>query len=306
VAYTVLGVDRIDAITGVTPVDTDNDGTTDIISTTTASAVASQVREATLRWTPIGILEIRFGRMRIPFTSQAQSPDTALMFPHRSGPNESFLKGTDLGGLLETHLGEQHLVARIGFFNGTGLVAGTAPQRGVLYSARVDVNPLGGFSLDESGPSLGPFRIGLGVGALYRPYTTFDSAGYADVSVQDLRLSTSLRMSFQGLHILAEGLFRQQTDSLTQRPVLTAGAYGQVGWYFPIGIEPAGRLGWVSEDRSFSPREVRWVEFGVNYYPYRSEEPADRLKLTLLYLGEDRITEGEQAHGVSGALQLKF
>ena len=306
VAYTVLGVDRIDAVTGVTPVDTDNDGTTDTISTTTSSAVASQVREATLRWTPLDILELRLGRMRIPFSSQAQSPDTALMFPQRSGPNDSFLKGTDLGGLLVAHVGEEHLVARIGAFNGTGVVAGTAPQRGVLYSARVDINPLGGFSLDESGPGIGPLRIGVGAGALYRPYTTFDSAGYEDVSVQDLRLSTSLRMAFLGLHIQAEGLYRQQTDSLTQRPVQTAGAYGQAGWYFPIGVEPAARVGWVSEDRSFSPREVQWVEVGVNYYPYRDEEPADRLKLTLLYLGEDRITEGEQAHGLSGALQLKF
>ena len=88
----VVGEDTFAALTSAAPVDEDNDGETDSVSTTTQPAIGNMVVESTVTYNPMKALQVKFGRMRIPFTSQAQSPNTDLMFPERSGPNETFLR----------------------------------------------------------------------------------------------------------------------------------------------------------------------------------------------------------------------
>ncbi|MEE2750131.1 MAG: porin [Myxococcota bacterium] len=305
-AYTVFGSDTASAVTSVGLVDTNNNGTADTVSTNTVDVVRSVVREASVNWQPIESVGFKAGRMRIPFTSQAQSPDTNLLFPDRSGPNSSFLEGTDLGGLLHAKAAENRAVLQLGAFNGSGLSSANTAERGVLYTGRVDLNPLGGFSFDESGPTTESFRIGVGAGIAYHPWTTFDSAGYKDVLFQDIRASASFRLAFEGIHAIAEGLYRIQTDSLSSRPTEALGAYGQLGWYLPFGIEPVGRLGWVEHDRTFFPRQTWWGEAGLNFYPFANEQSTDQLKLTLQYSGEIHVVEDEQAHGVLVQAQLTF
>ena len=305
-AYTVFGADTTSAVTSVGLVDTDNDGNADTVSTDTEDVVLSLIREASIRWQPIEVLGIKAGRMRIPFTSQAQSPDTNLLFPDRSGPNDSFLGGTDLGVLVNGQDTEKRAVVNLGVFNGSGLGAANTLERGVLYTARLDINPLGGFSFDESGPTRDPFRVGIGASVAYHPLTTFDSAGYEDVSFQDIRASGSFRMAIEGIHAIVEGLFRSRVDSLSSRPTESLGAYGQLGWYLPLGVEPVARLGWVERDRTFFPRQTWWGEAGLNFYPFADEEIPDQLKLTLQYSGEVHVAEDEQAHGVLVQAQLTF
>ena len=65
-------------------------------------------------------------------------------------------------------------------FNGTSTNALKTNRQGILYTARLDVNPLdNGFSETSSGPDL---LVGLGAGAIHNPYTAYDEAG-ATVSV---------------------------------------------------------------------------------------------------------------------------
>jgi len=305
-AYTVFGADTANAVTAVGLVDTNNNGEADTVSTSTVDVVRSVVREASINWQPIDAVGFKAGRMRIPFTSQAQSPDTNLLFPDRAGPNSRFLEGTDLGGLLHANASENRAVAQLGVFNGSGLGSASTSERGVLYTGRLDLNPLGGFSFDESGPTKDSFRIGLGAGVAYHPWTTFDSAGYKDVLFQDLRASASFRMAYEGIHAIAEALFRSRIDSLSSRPAQDMGAYGQLGWYLPFGIEPVGRLGWVEQDRTFFPRQTWWGEAGLNFYPFANEQSTDQLKITLQYSGEIHVIEDEQAHGLLVQAQLTF
>ena len=74
----------------------------------------------------------------------------------------------------------------------------------------------------------GPFRIGAGGGILYFPSRVFDSAGNdTSARLRDLRLSASLRMAFKGIYAQGEFFRRQETDSLSSRPTIATGAYGQ-------------------------------------------------------------------------------
>jgi hypothetical protein len=303
----VIGADLVTALTSVELVDVDNDGDVDTTTTSVASALSNIVEETTITWAPVDQIHLRLGRMRIPFTSQSQSHYMSLMFPTRSGANEAFLKGTDLGGLVEFDLGDERFLASLGVFNGTNLGAGTGNVKGILLTGRIDLQPLGAFGFAESDLERDrAFRLGIGAGLIYNPYSSYDSAGHADVMVQDLRASVSLRMAAGGFIFVAEGLFRRQVDTLTHRPITATGAYGQVGFNTPVGLEPVARVGWAVLDQSFDPRHTLWLEGGANLYPaYRDERP-DSVRVSILYAGEDRITELEWAHGFIVRMQVRF
>ena len=168
--YLLVGGDTFDAVTRVSAVDTDNDGSVDRVSTSTMGALGQIVREASVTFKPVEVFGIRMGRMPIPFTSQAQSPDTALLFPQRSGPNSVFLADDDLGGLLELNV-DGIVLASAGLFNGTGVGAGRSSSQGAMFLGRLDVNPLGDFAFDETAGFSAPFRLGFGAGLAWNPYT---------------------------------------------------------------------------------------------------------------------------------------
>ena len=302
----VVGGETFSALTHARPVDENNDGSTDSVHTESEETIGDMVVESTVSYRPVRALQVRLGRMRIPFTSQAQSPNTDLMFPERSGPNQAFIKGSDMGGLLMTDLFEGRLKGSVGVFNGTSTNALTASRQGILYTARVDVNPLGDFGFSETSEWAGPFLIGLGAGAIHNPYTAYDSAGYATVSVTDTRTSVGGRMSFYGLYVVAEYLSRQQLDSMSARPVWGSGWYGQAGWHLPMGLEPMFRMGTATIDESFDPQTTRWVDLGLNFYPAIKAKRADQVKITLQYLSENRVDEDERAQGISSRVQVSF
>jgi len=302
----VVGGETFNALTMARPVDENNDGSTDSVSIESRETIGDMVVESTVTYRPIDAIQLRLGRMRIPFTSQAQSPNTDLMFPERSGPNQTFIKGSDLGVLAKTQLLDGRIKGSAGVFNGSSTNALKTDRQGVLYTGRLDLNPLGDFGFSETSEWAGPFLFGLGAGVIYNPYTAYDSAGYATVSVTDERYSASGRMSFYGLYLVAEYLSRQQLDSMSNRPIWGSGWYGQVGWHLPMGLEPIFRMGAATVDESFDPLTTRWMDVGLNFYPALKAKRADQVKVTLQYLSEDRVDEDERAQGISSRVQVSF
>lgn len=303
--YLVLGSDLVSAVTSTKLADTDNDGKADTVSTSTAKVMANVLDEASLTWTPAEVVRVRAGRFRVPFTAQGQSPDTALLFPTRASPTGVFLEGSDLGVLVEWNA-QDYARGSVGVFNGTGLSAGAGSSKGALCTARVDLSPLGAFAFNETSPERRPFRFGLGAALVWHPTTWYDRAGEPDVRVNDLRGAASVRISAGSLYLGAELLGRHETDTLTSRPVVAFGGYGQGGYALPVGVEPIARVGAVMDDLSFDPQTTAFAEAGLNAYPgWRGERP-DVLKLSAVYQGEFRLTEGEEAHGLGLRAQLKF
>jgi len=268
--------------------------------------MGNMVVEATVKYQPIPALNIKFGRMRIPFTSQAQSPNTDLLFPDRAGPNQAFLSGSDMGALAQTTLFDAKVVGSAGVFNGTSTNIFKTARQGVLYTTRLDINPLGAFGFSETSQWAGPFLLGVGSGLIYNPYTAYDRAGYATVSVKDTRASLSARASFYGLYVVGELLQRQQLDSMSSRPQWGTGWYGQAGWHLPKGFEPIFRMGESTIDEAFDPQTTRWLDVGLNYYPALKAARADQVKITLHYLSEDRIDENASAKGVASRVQVSW
>ncbi len=306
--HLVVAGESREVVTGVEVVDSNGDGVADDVSTDSELDPTLLVERASITYQPVALFGIVIGQMRVPFTAQEQSPQTALMFPQRSGPNEVFLQGPDLGALAVLSVQGDLLRASVGAFNGTGQPIGESEERGLVYSLRIDANPLGPFPFGEGDLERGDLRIGLGAGFLYYPASVYDASGYLGSRIRDLRASASFRLAARGAYLQAEVLRRQRTDSLSSRPVIATGAYAQ-GSYFlpvrsPVGWAPIARVGYAAEDQGFAPRDTLFLEAGLTVYP-RPDEP-DALKVVAQYLGERRLSENEDAHGAILQLQLTW
>ena len=295
-----------------TTFDTDGDGFQDAFTLVEGgSGIAFE--EATAAFVPIDELTIEAGIMRIPFTLQQQSKNTNLLFPSRSAANNVFLAGPDVGALVRANLFDGIVTTSLGVFNGDsmGLQLFGTESRGVALSYRGDVSPFGAFEFGESDLKRGPFRLGAGFGLTYQPATLFDiGTGTEPRSVNDLRLSGSLRMAWRGFYFAAEYFRRQQTDDFSFRPEVADGAYGQLAYVIPItddiGLEPIARAGFVADDQTFDPRITGYIDAGLNLYPILGAANPDGVRLAVLYLGERRFSEREEAHGGATFLQIKF
>jgi hypothetical protein len=304
--------EAFETLTDIELFDLDGDGATDGAVLTRTKFPGSLVEEATVRFQPIEELVALAGVMRIPFTLQQQSPNTALMFSNRSPPNEVFISGADVGVAVQGRLSDGLVTGSFGVFNGDslGLTFRFLEARGIVMAARADVQPFGDFPFGEGDPTRGPFRLGFGAGAMYRPATLYDETGYGGTTIQDVRVSGSIRMAYSGLYLGVEAMRRQQTDDFTSRPQVANGAYAQGALFLrvsdPVAVEPIIRAGFVVEDDAFAPRTTGWTDAGISVYPRADAAVPDAIRLTVQYLGERRFTEGEDAHGGAATVKLKF
>ena len=180
----VVGGETFSALTHARPVDENNDGSTDSVHTESEETIGDMVVESTVTYRPIRALQVQLGRMRIPFTSQAQSPNTDLMFPERSGPNQAFIKA--LTGALVVRPFDGRLKGSVGVFNGTSTNALKTNRQGILYPHDY-VNPLGDFGFQNLG--VGRTLPGWSRGwAIHNPYTV-TMARATPSSVTDTRTS---------------------------------------------------------------------------------------------------------------------
>ncbi len=277
------------------------------------SVPGSILQDAYISFEPVRQFAATVGAMRIPFSLQAQSTNTELVFPNRSEPNRIFQSGSDFGAKVTGKFARGIVSGTLGVFNGDSLGLGIpfTDEQGVVFSGRADINPFGAFAFGEGDYQRGRFRLGVGGGMLARPITLFDQAtGTEPRDAVELRFSASLRMAVRGLYVSAEYFRRQQSDSFSNRPDVADGAYAQLGVYFPIrnviGLEPVARGGFVAFDQTFDPRLIGYLEAGVNVFPVLAAESPDMVRIGLQYFGERRFTEAVEAHGGTVSVQLRF
>ena len=269
------------------------------------------VDRAAVDWDPTPHIGISVGQMRIPFTVEGQISNTELMFPNRSAASDVFVQGSDIGALARLAVRDKKMRITGGVFNGTTpTTASEASASGPLFSLRADIDPMGQMENGGRDTRGGDVRFGFGAGVVYYPSTSFDEAGFAGTKMRDLRGALSVRAAFKRIYFQAEVMRRQRTDSLSNRPLIATGGYGQGSYYVPlkdgIALSPIGRIGWTVEDKSFDPRETLWTEAGATLHFRGDKLRADDLQLTLQYLGEHRLTERESAHGLVAQLRLRW
>ncbi len=167
------------------------------------------VRDATLIWTPLRDLGVKFGQHKVPFNRERVVSSGSLQFVDRSITNAELNLDRDVGIQLFSDdlfgLGER-LGYQVGVYNGDGRNRFVGND-GLLYVAHVDVRPLGAFAdlrsqgdLDrEAGP-----RLALGAGV----------ARNADTVRARSTTSDTLPLAFTYEHAAADVVFKGHGLSL--------------------------------------------------------------------------------------------
>ncbi len=308
-------------LTEVSLIDTQADGNVDGLRLLYRPATGTLFEEVSVTYKPFSSwVSLRMGAMRMPFTVALRSSNTALMFVGRPGPNEVFQSGADLGGLVLAEPLEGRIRASLGAFTGFSLnpdelstsntARFAASTRGLVWSARVDANPLGQLPQAEVDFDHASVRFGVGVGALYRNGTVFSAQGYELMEYRDVRLSGSVRFAAAGFFVQAEALRRLVTDNLSARPSQSSGAYAQASYYVPVtrgvGLAPLARVGITDQEEATLSRRTTFLEGGLALFPRADQPKPESVRVLVQYQGERRTTDDESAHAVLSQVQILF
>jgi hypothetical protein len=242
------------------------------------------LERAVVAYEPSRLVRLSAGKESVPLSAQSATPTVARVFPDRIALDDTFVLPADVG--LQARVTTGKVSGFAGVWNGIAsdvVLEPGATERGLLYSARVELTPLGAFEFDE-GRRENELRIGVGAAATYRAVTAFTPTGMAGVRSRDLRAAMSLRVAWQGLFVQSEVLRRQVTDDLSMRPDVATAAYVQASWRFRtarVDIAPLGRAGLEHIRQLSSPATGSSLELGAAVFPIARR--TDRLQISALY-----------------------
>jgi hypothetical protein len=241
------------------------------------------LERALVNYSPIKQFNFSVGRDAVPLSAQSATPTVARVFPYRIGLDSTFVLPADVG--LQASVSTKYVTALAGVWNGVSSDIQLAPgssERGLLYSGRIEVTPLGPLSFDERARPTN-LRIGIGAASTYRAATDFTYTGETGMRTRDLRASASARVAWQGLFVQAEVLRRQITDDLSMRPDVATAGYVQASWRFQAGnvdIAPLGRVGVEHQRQLSAPADGSSAEVGAAVFPLA--RGTDRLQISTL------------------------
>ncbi len=279
------------------------------------------LRDAWIQWTGLRDLSLRFGQGKVPFNRQRVTSSSALAMVDRSTANGELNLDRDVGLTLFSDdlfgLGGR-LGYRLAVFGGDGRNR-LATNSGLLYVARLQFSPFGGF---DDGPETDltrdhRLRINLGVSGAYNAESVRSRSTTGDTyslgGFDQRHAEVDLMVKWRGFSLLAECLWRQAVTptrqgtgqggaQLTERARDAWGYFAQVGYAFTTYLDAQVRWGEVFPIGEGSP-VARSRELGVSmgWYPFGHDLKlqADYFRLT----GED-LSVGR--HQVRVQAQLFF
>jgi len=95
-------------------------------------------------------LKGQVGQYKPPQARQELTSAARQLFPERSLANDTFNLGRDQGLQFSGDFAEKLVEYRLGVFNGNGPNTSNVDDK-MMYAARIDVNPLGPYKMDEAG-----------------------------------------------------------------------------------------------------------------------------------------------------------
>lgn len=262
------------------------------------------LERAVIQYEPLDGLVFLAGRDQVPLSAQSATPTIGRVYPTRIVLNDTFVLPADVGAQARYHT--RYVSAFTGVWNGISSDAMLEPgatERGFLYSARVEVTPLGPFEFNES-TRPATVRIGIGAAATYRAATTYTPVGTEGVRSRDLRAAASIRAAWRGLFVQGEVLRKQVTDDLSMRPDVATAGYVQASWRFRAGrveLAPLARAG-IQRVRQLSmPATGSSVEIGAAVFPLA--KGSDRLQISPMLV---RIVDPDRGASVQALVQARL
>jgi len=268
-------------------------------------------------------LTLRVGQYKLPFSRQRVISSGNLQMVDRSIANAEFNLDRDVGLDIrsEDFLGFGHFRYYLGIFNGEGRSPFASGNSDLLYTARVEVLPLGMFKdyseadferLSRPGISLGlAYALAPDAGSVrLNQGGAPDDAGTTDVQA----LTADVMFKYMGLSIFSE-IFWREGDRNPGAAVDEFGvlvpveeARDGIGWFAQAGyllprmpVEVAGRYGQIRADDESSLSDSNEAGLAVSYY--FAQHPF-KLQADAFQLWEDEFSDGTTVGRVQ--LQLAY
>jgi hypothetical protein len=268
------------------------------------------LRDAFVTWQGVRDLNVRFGQMKVPYGRQRVVSSSALQFADRSLGVGEFNLDRDVGVVVFSRdlfgLGRR-LTYDLGVFGGDGRNR-LSEDFGMLYAARVQVQPFGEFDdLAEADTlRLAHPRLALAVSAAYNQRSRRARSTFGDTYRQPFdqyHLGADLQFKWRGLSIQAEALYRQADDDghflgndTMGRPLFEysrsgLGYYLQVGYFLNAHAEVAARWGEVIPNDGAAAVLHRARELGgaLSWYFQRHDF---KLQADYFYLAPEDFSAG--------------
>lgn len=281
--------------------------------------------DAFLNYTFAPPLIVQVGQFKPPQSRQELTSAARQLFAERSLANDTFNLGRDLGLQASGGFSDKLLEYSVGVFNGNGPNTGN-PDNRHMVAARLDLNPLGPYPMDEAGWPADTPLVNLGASLAWNKVGTNDIGdGFdRDNDVMDVALgldaltdndrtvdgeiipgfrsrygsdlnwllwTANLNAAWKGATFAAE-YYRLEADPDEGSGWDADGYYVQAGYQvIPQKLELAARYSAIdSDDSDASARFDRSeTQFGANYYFAKHN-----LKLqTDLTLVEDDLNDDE-------------
>jgi phosphate-selective porin OprO and OprP len=250
------------------------------------------IRDAQMIWTGLRDFNLRVGQMKVPFNRERVISSSALGMVDRSNVNAELNLDRDVGIMLQSRdlfgLGEI-LRYNLGVFGGDGRNR-TLSRTGLLYAARIEVAPFGGFDdySEVDFKRASKPRLALGFAAAYSESTRRVRATTGEtfeLGTVDYRHGVAdLIFKLSGLSLHSEILFRKSPQTVlagTDAAGNTITEYARSAWgyMFQAGfmvsehLEPALRYGEVRPVGTSNPELVRDREIGgaLSYYFHKHD-----------------------------------
>lgn len=269
------------------------------------------LRDAQIAWLAHRDLAIRVGQMKVPFNRERVVSSSALQLVDRSIVNAELNLDRDIGVQLSSNdlfgLGDI-LSYQLGVFGGEGrlrLNEGT----GLLYVARVEVQPFGEFDDDYSMADLEREerpRLSIGAGFAWNQESqrnrstigSFYQLGGFDYA----SFEADLMFKLAGFSLMAEVLWREATGvrertgevdgtMVTERSRNGIGWYVQAGYVFSreVPFELAARFADIQPLGVSAMRPEREMTLGMSYYAIGHDL---KVQLDYSYLHFERFEDG--------------
>jgi hypothetical protein len=244
------------------------------------------LRDSYFTWRAGRDASLRAGQMKVPFDRQRVISSSALQMVDRSIVVQELNLDRDVGAQLFSKdlfgLGER-LGYHIGVFGGDGRNR-LSEVYGLLYAARLELRPFGGFDdyvEADTGRGAKP-RLSIGVAAGYnqntnRPRSTLGEP-FPGSRFDYEHACADMLFKWHGFSAMAQWIYRRGTEDRrvddvngTPTPAFSRsawGAFGQVGQMVTEHVEVSARFGHIEPYGGTDPRFVRRQELGggLSYY----------------------------------------
>jgi hypothetical protein len=243
----------------------------------TRTAQATILQDAWVNFHIVDAFQIAVGQIKVPYAVQQFFASGSLVFAETSVATDGFRYGDlgsggfaynrDVGAQVQGWSPRRLIEYQAGVFLGDGMNVWPPTDGGLLYAARLVVQPFGALPNDEADLALEGPRLALGLSGNLNRHPLFDVDGDRRGALNEVRVGGELRFMSRGLSVTSEVFYATELGTFDEGagPTRRLGLYAQASYYFARAhLLPAVRYARLDPDLEAGDDALSTFEVALN------------------------------------------